>query len=513
MLSLFFFLFRRQRRYLRYLQQDDYHGLRFCKWILEKRAIDTRGSLLACVGILLEVFGISSMIFLFFSYLGLSFLEKNPCTYGKKPLVMTERAKRILWTTLIIDFLICLPVIFLQGIIVPILCLILSLSAPFILPLSLALLSADERKRQKTFQRKAKRRLLEVNPQVIGITGSYGKTTTKHFLSTLLNGAVGPTFHPSKGVNTPMGITREINTRLRDKTPFAVIEMGAYGRGSINRLCRLTPPSGAVFTTIGLAHLERFGSQENIMKAKAELAESVPKSGFLVLNGDDPFCRHIGKQHPKETVLYYGFNEDAPLDLKIEVIKQTSKGTEIALNWKGKRTTCTASLFGKALIANLGAAFTAACHLGADSSYAASMLPHLNTVDNRLRVENAGGITYIHDAYNSNPSGFESALDVLQEMPGLRKILITPGMIELGTLQYSENERLASYAASKGVDMALIVGTTNQLALQKGLSKTKNHLFKTRDEAFAFLKSIREEGDVILIENDLPDLYEAAERF
>lgn len=505
---------------MRYLQQDDYDPSRFWKWIKETRAFDRRGSILACFGMLFEIIGISSIPFLFIGYLALAFFEKNPAYFGKKPFVQTERAKRILWTALALQLFTFMPLFFFvqNGIFIPIAALLACQAAPFFLLLSVAVLSIDEKKRQKALMRAAKLRFLEVNPQVIGITGSYGKTTTKHFLSKLLNMTLGPAFHPEKGVNTPMGITREINTCLRDKTPYAVIEMAAYGQGSISRLCSLTPPQGGIFTTIGLAHLERFGNQETIRKAKAELAEAVPKNGFLVLNGDDPHCRRIGIENQKETMLYYGFNEDlGPLNLKISIIGSDKAGTELSLEWKAKHYFCKVPLFGKPLIANLGAAFAAACHLGAEPSYAASALPHIDPVDNRLQAQSQGGILYLHDAYNSNPSGFEAALEVLKSMPAERRILVTPGMIELGPLQYSENERIASIAAEK-VDAALIIGSLNRTAFKSGLIKKgflqKNiHFFNTRDRAFTFLSTMKKPGDVILIENDLPDLYEAIESF
>lgn len=510
LISLSFFLYRRQRRYLRYLQQDDYNITRFLRWIKETAAFDTRGSIVGITGWI-------SPFLLIGGYPLLACFEKNPANFGKKPLVKTLRSQKILFTALFLEVALAAPLFFmLNDLFLPLLAIALCQTIPLFLALSVLVLSMDEKKRQKKFLRKAHRRILEVNPRVIGITGSYGKTTTKHFLSKLLNMTLGPTFHPAKGVNTPMGITREINERLRDKTSYAVVEMAAYGPGSISRLCRLTPPQGGVLTTIGLAHLERFASQDTIRKTKAELAHAVPKNGFLILNGDDPHCRLIGKEHPKDTMLYYGFNEElGPLDLKIFSSGFDRSGSSLQLTFKGRLYECKVPVYGKPLLANLGSAFLTACHLGADPDYAASALSHCDTVANRLQVQFDGGITYIHDAYNSNPSGFESALTVLKEMPAKRRLLMTPGMVELGSLQYSENERVVSQSA---VDIALIVGATNRKALESGLlksglPKSAIHFFATRDEAFHFFKNIKQEGDALLIENDLLDLYEAKEGF
>ena len=519
LIALSFFLYKRQKRYLRYLQQEDYDAFRFLKWVKNASAFDTRGTLIALVGWILSlIIENAASVFLIFGYTTLALFEKNPEHYGKKHFVKTARARRVLLTAVIFHTVLVLPIIlWASHVMVSLGCIAACQTAPLFLACSVFLLSNDEKRRQKKLLAKAHRRLLEVNPYVIGITGSYGKTTTKHFLSKLLNMTLGPAYHPNKGINTPMGITRDIQTHLRDRTSYAVIEMAAYGPGSISALCQLTPPQGAILTTIGLAHLERFGSQDIIRKTKAELAQSVPNNGFLILNGDDAHCRGIGRDYPKQTVLYYGFDETlGHLDLKISLKSIDEKGSELKLKYGGHVYECKVPIYGKPLLSNLGASFLTACHLGADPTYAASSLTHLDPVDNRLHIQTENNITYIHDAYNSNPSGFEAALKVLQEFPGKRRILMTPGMVELGQLQESENERVVSLA--HGVDVALIIGKTNRFSLERGLLKSgllKKDLYflPTRDEAFILLKTLKRAGDIILIENDLPDLYEMKERF
>ncbi|CRX39328.1 Mur ligase family protein [Estrella lausannensis] len=515
-----FFIYRRMKRLLRYLQQDDYIPSRFVRWFVEKKAFDMRGSAVALCGGAISLLGWEATPWMALGYLVIGLMENNPEKSGKMPLKMTARAKRILWVASAMPALCFAMLLLLFYRFFPAwpAALLISQAVPLYLLAAVAVLSIDETRRQRRFMEEAKKRLLDVNPLVIGITGSYGKTTTKHFLSKLMQQSLGPTFFPGKGVNTPMGITREIRERLKDRTPYAVVEMAAYGKGSIHRLTKLTPPRGAILTIIGKAHLERFGSQEMIRKTKAELAEAVPEDGFLVLNGDDPLCRKIGLENPKKAVLYYGYSEDlGPLDLKMTLLKSGAAGTEVEFLWRGKPYTATVSLHGKPIIANLGSAFLTVCHLGADPAFVTALLPHLEAYDNRLQVRREGDITVLHDAYNSNPSGFKAAVDVLASVDGKRRILMTPGMIELAEEQEKENEEVA-FASAKVADLALIVGETNREALKRGLLKggmsPENILFfKGRDEAFHYLKDNRKEGDVLLIENDLLDLHEAKEAF
>ena len=158
-----------------------------------------------------------------------------------------------------------------------------------------------------------------------------------------------------------------------------------------------------------------------------------------------------------------------------------------------------------------------ACALGAEPAFAVACLGNLPPVDNRLVLDKGSQVSYLRDAYNSNPTGFEAALEVLKSLPAKRRILITPGMIELGDMQQSENTRLARMAG--GVcDLVYVVGPTNREAILKGLSeadvpKQKILVFDTRDEAFAALNEQQEQVDLILIENDLGDLHEGAVRF
>jgi UDP-N-acetylmuramoyl-tripeptide--D-alanyl-D-alanine ligase len=379
-------------------------------------------------------------------------------------------------------------------------------------------LQPGERAIQEKFRREAEGILHDVKPYVIGITGSYGKTSTKNTLAKLLNVCLAPTFWPKGGINTVMGITREIRAELKPAHKYAVIEMGAYKIGSIRRLCEFTPPNAAIVTAVGLMHLERFGGAENVFRAKSELAQAVPADGILVCNGDDEGARRMAAENPKAKTLLYGFNPAAgKLDSWISDIEVSVSGTSFRLHWGEASHAAFVPLHGKPALSNLLGAFTMACALGADPQYLVGAMHNIEPVSNRLEVRKYGGFVQINDAYNSNPVGFAAALELLQALPGERKILVTPGMIELGEEQARENEKAAELAA-RICNLVFVVGSINREPLCRGLERgglgqEQIRCYPHRDQALSILHSERKPGDVILLENDLPDLYEMDLRF
>jgi UDP-N-acetylmuramoyl-tripeptide--D-alanyl-D-alanine ligase len=516
--ALSLFHFHRLRHYARYLQEEDYIPRRFLSWVVSKCYFDSRGSVLLLIT---GVFSLYTQAFIFsgllavMGVLGIVFIEGNPVHSGKLRLKFTRRMERIFSLAC---FFCLFTEIFTAWAFQDLSLWILSQTVqiqctPLFLALAVFLLSFDEKKRQGEYSREAQALLEKIQPYVIGITGSYGKTSTKHALDHILNQSLAPTFSPAKGINTDMGIVREIREKLKPGHRFAAIEMAAYQQGSIARLCRLTPPHAAIVTSVGSAHLERYGSLETIYQTKSEIAQALEGQGILVCSSDQEACRRIGKEYPAETTLFYGFTDElGPLDCRVSVRSASEKGTEFSVFWKGREFKAFAPMFGKPAISNLAGAFTMACALGANPELVIASMKHLHPVSNRQVVEKTKTQTYIHDAYNSNPIGFKCALETLKDLPGKRKILMTPGMIELGDIQAKENYEIAKISA--GIcDLAILVGDTNREALRSGMCEggmnTKSiYDCATRDQAFAFLKKMQKEGDVILIENDLSDIYE-----
>lgn len=534
-LALLTFGWRRTLSYLRFFQQEEYNKVRFLAWLKHARAIDRRGSVVLIATALCALLSPAGWFTLLLCIAAAVTLvgtvlvrESDPRSSGKLRLVMTQRASKIAAVAYTLFVLLALlPLLVLLASCcgrAPSLTLIALLALPAVQAPPLLLIAANkilspfERRLQARFVEEAKQMLADVHPFVIGITGSYGKTGAKAALGDLLTQCLAPTFWPRKSINTVMGITRAIREDLRPYHRYAVIEMGAYGIGSIKRLCDFTPPHAGLVTAVGIMHLERFGSQENVYTAKSELAQAVPETGILVCNGDNPGARRMAKQYDRATTLLYGLDPgNGPLDCYATDILFTPSGTTFTIHWQGQQYPGRTPLLGRPALSNILGAFAMACALGARPAYAVACMANFEPVDNRLVLDRKGSIAFLRDAYNSNPTGFEAALEVLGTLPATRRILITPGMIELGDRQYEENRRLARIAAGI-VDLVIIVGTVNRDALVAGLhdaaySVEKTITTHTRDEAFALLSERQRGGDLILIENDLGDLHEGVVRF
>jgi UDP-N-acetylmuramoyl-tripeptide--D-alanyl-D-alanine ligase len=528
------FFHRRSIHLMRYFQQEEYDSKRFWAWVAANSAFDRRGAAVAlptalalgavAAALPADPAGWGSAVSVGIALgamVGLVVMargEVDPRVTGKKKLVMTQRATRIQRVAL--ACFVAVAAANIAGLTVaggafgPALgwaaLVVLFQLAPGFLMLAERLLAPGEKRIQDGFLAEAKRILAQVDPYVVGITGSYGKTSTKTILGELLS-ADAPTFWTAKSINTPMGVTREIREKLKPHHKWAIAEMGAYNIGSIKRLCDLTPPKAGIVTAVGIMHLERFGSPENVFRAKSELAQAVPSEGVLVCNGDDPGARRMAKENPKTTTLLYGFEGD-DLDCRMTDVETVAEGSRFTLHWKGKAWPGRTPLHGRPMLSNLMAAFTMAAALGVHPDILLAVIRTLKPVDNRLAVQQNGPVTWIHDAYNSNPAGFTAALDVLAAMPGSRRILVTPGMVELGDQQADRNREVAAKAA-RVCDRVYLVGDTNRAALEAGLREggiaaEAVRWFARRDDAFAALAAEQAAGDVVLIENDLPDLYE-----
>lgn len=517
-----FFCWRRILNYLRFLQQDEYSGKSLLSWWWKSGAYDRKGSAIALTLAFFSLL-IPHPIWSFMAGAALALfasIEVDPRRVGKLTLKETERLCRIRKVAVAIIAVFLLPVpALLTGYMEGFALFFLFQALPFLVVLAKVSLGPGEARRQHHLMKQAKERWETIRPYTIGITGSFGKTSMKHAVGRLLHSCLGPTFWPEKGVNTSMGNTRAILGRLRRGTRYAVMEMGAYRQGSIHKLCQLTRPDAAIITGVGFCHLERFGDEESIFRAKSELAQAVPKDGILVCNGDNKGARRMAEHYPKRVTLLYGIDpcKGQDYDCWISQWKMTAEGTAFTLCWKGESYQGQTPLLGGAHLSNIAGAFTMACALGADPHYVLATIRVLEPVQNRLQVEKNGEVTYIHDAYNSNPLGFQSALSVMQALPAKRRILVTPGMIELGKIQEQENASAAEKAAEI-CDLIIPVGSTNRLAFLKGL-QAKNfpeeniHCCDTRDEALARVAELRSSGDLILIENDLVDLHEHQLRF
>ncbi|RJP27496.1 MAG: UDP-N-acetylmuramoyl-tripeptide--D-alanyl-D-alanine ligase [Candidatus Omnitrophota bacterium] len=519
-------------RFLQFFQQEEYDNLRFLRWWIRTRSFEKRatGTVmgLAILGIPVQFLHSYAQWVIFFvvaaCFVNAGWSHHFPAS--KKPLVMTARAKRIVFISFLLLLVFQNALSQLGKLVfpaVPTITLLLFACGIVLFCIPLALVAANivlapfEYLNQRRYVKEAKQILRDKNPHIIGITGSYGKTSTKHILAHIL-AAHSPTLATPGSVNTRMGITRIIRERLRDEHRFFIVEMGAYKIGSIRSLCAFTPPKSGMITAIGLAHWERFQSIETVTQAKSELVRALPPGGIAVLNGDDPQCRKIAENLHIQPYFYGLSAENGRVDCRIRDIEVTPTGTDCVFEYGGRQYKIHIPLFGNHQVLNTAAAFLMSVLLSVPPIVAVAALRSLPPISHRLVVNRGGdGITIIDDSYNSNPSGFLSALDVLQSLPGERKILVTPGMVELGDKKEEEHLRIAAHAAKMCHRICLIaperIPEMRSGLLQNGFPSENIHEFASLLNAREWMNGFLRAGDVVLFENDLPDVYESPSAF
>lgn len=516
LISFLAFAGKRLLIYLHALQQDDYNNARLLDWIRQHQVFDRKLSLgllgLGALSIFLPHFVTALICAAGFSFIAYS--DSDPRTRSKKKLVLTARAKRILFPAVALSGLCALPFLAL-----PPFFLVLPVQAvPLTLVLSNLLNRPYEKAVQEKFRGEAARALRDIRPRIIGVTGSYGKTSVKHMLGHILK-AAAPTLITPGSVNTVMGVTRIIREHMAPNTKYFVVEMGAYGPGSVARLCALAPPDAAVITAIGPAHYERFGTLDAVAAAKFELAQDALSRGGHVSVHEQTLGFAASRaiyEASKDRFTVCG--ESATSDLVIRSVEQTKDGLQVKITWRGQDYTLKAPLYGVQHGGNIALAFACAAELGLDPRDITTSLERCPQIAHRLEVRPLpDGTILVDDAFNSNPEGFAAALALLPVLrpDGGRTILITPGMVELGEA-HDAAHRTAGEQAAKTCDIVLAVAAERIPAFadsyRANAPEGKFLAFATFQEAQAWLDANRRAGDVILIENDLPDLYERIPR-
>ncbi|MCI8347284.1 MAG: UDP-N-acetylmuramoyl-tripeptide--D-alanyl-D-alanine ligase [Bacilli bacterium] len=436
----------------------------------------------------------------------------------KKPLVITKRVKRLIITTTIL-YLIPIVVLFYkkdQTEIIWYMLLVLVVMSyfnHFIVLLSNMINFPYERGVYYYYKNKAKSTLKNRNNlRVIGITGSYGKTSSKNILSDILNIKYNALPTP-RNLNTPNGLMITINNHLDKFTEIFIAEMGAYVRGEIKELCDLVHPKYGILTRIGTAHLESFGSEENIQRAKFELIESLPSDGIGVLNGDDEKQVDYQLQNPVE-IIWVGI-DNQNVDVRAMDIKSNHKGTNFKVKFKDdkEKYEFQTKLLGKHNVYNILAAIALGRKFGISISELQQAVRGVKAVEHRLELKKLGSFYQIDGAYNSNPVGAKSAVEVLGMMPGI-KVVVTPGMIELGKMEEKYNKELGSQIAGVA-DYAVLIGEQHTKPIYEGLIENgfdKENIIVYNDvrTSYEFINQLASQNkkDVYaLFENDLPDTY------
>lgn len=506
------------RRDLMMLQQNSYRNERYTRWFNTSGESTRPARILGCIALFLILvhhlpFGLTGI---------LSAIIITGCMIAllraryKKPLVMTRRAWRILITDLVLVYGLTAAGWFLthNPVTTCAIALTLTIASPIVTLTSNWLLRPVEKAINRRYYNEARDMLASMpDLRIIGITGSYGKTSTKHYLHHILSEHFDTLMTPGS-FNTTMGVIRTVREHLKPYNEVFIVEMGAKQPGDIREICDLVHPTVGIVTAVGEQHLESFKTIENVQRTKFELIDSLPSDGLAVLNDDFEYVANRTVNNVK--ALRYAVTNTGNAVYTAGDITYAPDGTRFTVNGPdGLELTLHTRLVGECNISNLMAAVITALYLGVPHEKIRYAVSKIEQVEHRLNIKRTpGGITIIDDAFNSNPDGSRMAVDVLSRMTGGRRIIVTPGMIELGERQEFHNRALGRHIAG-GVDHAIIVGRYNRDALLQGIAEAENavlqpnnvHAVDSFAEAQRVLAGIARSGDIVLYENDLPDTF------
>lgn len=539
----------RQKKLLHYYQQHEYNSARFLKWLyFEQRRFDRFLSARLLLGaavlfvLLLQLpspnllrFSLplgmqlsAALLYLCAVFVWTYYYQEQRSGAVKKPLIMTARAKRIYRVALFWSLVSYFLIEALAGTIVPLflpLLVLLVQVQPLVLSFANLILVPYEQLIQNQLIQEAKAKLSPMQVFVIAITGSFGKTSLKHILGHIL-GSLDDAYMTPKSVNTEMGITRAIREGLKEEAKLFIVEMGAYQRGSIARLCALVPPDLSIVTTIGPAHYERFRSLDEVARAKSEIVAAAMAQGGTSYLGPgvasyEAFSK-LKEQYGEKKVF------EEVLAKRVELLKAEHRleGLLIEARIDQHDVVVELPIFGLHQVDNILLALLVVHDLGYDLNSAAQSLRSMEQITHRLEVRHlASGLTWVDDGFNSNPVGFRHALTFLTKLRDLkqeryefeqkgRRVLITPGMTELGARHEEDHAQIGQFARDH-VDILLVVQPERIESMVEAYQGGGGivHRFTSFQKACHFFLKEQRAADVVLVENDLPDLYEDPPQF
>lgn len=504
------FFYQRTREGLHILQLENYYNDRYAVWMKRyiRKVLNIKVILALLIPVILLLFHFikTALILNILIYFIFILTTKRP--QEKKAFVVTARIRRMYITYFILFILLILIGVLADSKIAIILANIFSMVAYTFVYIVNGINRPIEKSIRKGFCTKASKKLKEVpNLKVIGITGSYGKTSTKYAINTILSQKFNTLMTP-ESYNTTMGVVRTINENLTSTHQLFICEMGAKYVGDIKEICDIVHPDFGIVTAIGPQHLDTFKSLENVKKTKLELVDSLPQEGLAFVNWED---ENIKKSNLPNNIVKFGLTKKA--DYYAENIHITERGSsfDVVLPNKEKIPIKT-KLLGELNILNIVGAVAIADKLGMTAEEIKIGAKYLKPVTHRLQLkQNPNGSIIIDDAYNSNIKGATMALDVLKSFENKKRILITPGIVELGDKATEINRNLGKKAA-ECADYVILVGAEQTLPILTGLQdkhypENQTFVAKNLQEALQEMNRITDNNTVILLENDLPDNY------
>ena len=502
------------KRALHMFQQNRYETGRFTGWIKDSQKANRTNMIISAVFIIAGAFigivlkGNLKLIgecVLCLCAAVLFILQEQKKNYIK-PLVYTARVKRQIIVMVILSALLiaCMFIFRLE-----LLALCIALLMPWLLIYPMALITSPvEAAVRNHYLNEAKQILADHKDLIkIGITGSYGKTSTKNIMQAMISEAYNSLMTPAS-YNTPMGITRTIREMLKPIHQVFICEMGADHVGDITELMEFVHPTVGVVTTIGPQHMATFGSQENITNEKMQMIELLPADGLGIMNYDNDLIRNYKVKNNVKTVTYGIHSED--VDYRAVDIEYHRAGSRFTVVNGEERIPIETRLLGEHNIQNILSAIACARYLGVSWKVIQRAARTMKQVEHRLEIKTINGRRFIDDAFNSNPSGSAMALEVLSTMPA-RRLIVTPGMIDLGKIQDETNREFGRKMKGKA-DTVVLVGKNQTQPIYEGLKEPGFDMdqvvvFDTVREALAFVYASTTPEDTILLENDLPDAF------
>ena len=513
-------LFAELKRDLMMMQQNSYRIDRYRRWLSASADTTSWPRLIGMAVFLVSLVAFADSRWsmgIIAAFAGGNLIALSTRSY-KKPLVWTARAKRIYaMATVLVAIVVALAVVF--GATNPVeRCFAgavavvgLYCASHMVMMAAVWLLQPYEKHVNRRYYNDAAD-ILKSMPglKIIGITGSFGKTSTKHYLYRILSEAYQTAMTPGS-FNTTLGVIRTVRERLKPYDKVFIVEMGAKQPGDIKEICDLVHPQIGIVTAVGEQHLESFKSIDNVQRTKFELVDALPADGLAVVNNDFP--KIADRPVDNTRCIRYSTN---PLDTDAKWhatdIEYTASGTSFTVVGPDTEIRLTTRLVGDCNISNLLACVIVAVEMGVPADKIRYAVSKIEQVEHRLNLKHTpAGITIIDDAFNSNPTGSAMALDVLSRMKGGKRIVITPGMIELGEKTAQLNREFGVKMA-RCCDVAIVVGHYNRDAIVAGLkegalAEDAVILADSFAQAQQLLAGIVKPGDTVLYENDLPDTF------
>lgn len=426
---------------------------------------------------------------------------------NKTPLKVTNRIKRILTVSIIFCLLLHAGLIFIENAILNYFYMPLLFGlCPYFLALCNFIELPLEKLLQQKFFKQSKQKLKSFrNLKVVGITGSVGKTSTKEILFHLLRDNFNVVKSPLS-FNTPLGLSRTINDYLNENTQIFIAEMGAKQAKDIKVLCNYVKPVMGIVTSVASQHMQTFKNIENVYKTKKELPDYLQEN-FCAFNADNEYVLKMYNQKQGNKLAISTKNE---ADLYAKNIEIKDNLTHFDLVFDNISYPLSTKLLGSHNITNILLAIAVALQFGMTIDDIAKRIETIPQVEHRLQlVKGANGVNVLDDSYNCSVDSASEALSVLSKF-NHKRIVCTPGIVEGGKMQFEINYNLA-YKISKTADAIIIVGKTNKAAFKKRFKELKLdeniYYVDNLSQAKLLFAHILEQGDTLLLLNDLPDDY------